>query len=472
MILRTVLVVLLLSTTCLIPALANPARLTTGRSATDDDLGIVSNNFDLLPPKKALKKEPEDVKIYDFDGTPLGNRAPLLLVHGLRGEFLPDFRWQKVSRELSRNKEVNSSYKIYCVRYATTRRLEGVIPKFRNAVHTLYNACNHKKITCIALSMGGNLVYESMLDQETNDRIAAVLTMGTPFHGSPLFCSDWLQYSLYKRLSLPLTRIDHSLALKVYFGRNKNLVADLGWDNFDGAVPMVGKFKSRLPFGPKGEVTEETTVNERLGELNNNGAEVKKKLLTYGTYLNNPYMEPKALRYIEKTFMYPLTLFWVKMPAHLGREHAVLNMLNHDIACVQVSKDWKDKHVTAFLYALNDGITPVSSALFLPESTLKSTAVIEEKDIKKLIGKTDVRLARVFKDADHLTYIDGFRPISASSKLVDELHPDEGEKEIFDWMIDDLLALHDSQERLAKDDSTKPAKEESEESADDREESK
>src|SRR5690606_1371198 len=103
---------------------------------------------------------------------------------------------------------------------------------------------------------------------------------------------NWLQYSLYKRLSLPLTRIDHSLALRLYFNRNKNLVADLGWDNLDEAVPFPGEFKSKLPFGPKGVLNEKTGVNKRLQKINVGHPEIKSKLITYATYLKNPYLEP------------------------------------------------------------------------------------------------------------------------------------------------------------------------------------
>lgn len=451
----SVLIAILASGTSFIPASAKPSRLTSSPTCKSDDLAFISSSFELVPPRKKLKKTPSQVKIFDYDGTPLGNRAPLLLVHGLRGEFYPTFRWQKVAMSLTASRSFNQKYKIYLARYSTLHRLDGVIGNFRNEIDKLYRASRHQKITLVALSMGGNLCYESLLDPKTNSKVAALVTMGTPFHGSPLFSSNWLQYSLYKRLSLPLTRIDHSLALRLYFNRNKNLVADLGWDNLDEAVPFPGEFKSKLPFGPKGVLNEKTGVNKRLQKINVGHPEIKSKLITYATYLKNPYLEPLPMRYIEKTLMYPITLFWVKFPAHLAREHAVLTMLNHDIACVDVTESWKKKAESPFHYALNDGITPVASALFLPPKVLQDIPLSSEKGLALLRNKTDVRIARVFKDADHLTYIDGYRPLSASQKIQDELHPDEGEKEIFDWIVSDLLSLTTGQNHVAEE--TEPA---------------
>ena len=299
--------------------------------------------------------------------------------------------------------------------------------------------------------MGGNVVYESMLDPSLERKIRVLMTMGTPFHGSPLFCEDWMQYSLYKRLSWPWTRIDHSLAIRLYFNRNRNLLEDLSWDDSDRGIPDVGKFRSSLPLGPRGDLTVADTLNERLKEININHRHLKKKLITYGGYLDNPYLDSKAIRFIESAAMYPVTLLWVKFPAHLAREHPVLRVLNRDIACVSVTKEWKSKEKSPFLYALNDGITPLASALFLPEEVLSQTALTVDADIEKIKDKTDVRLARVFKNIDHLTYIDGFRPLGSNAQLKDSLNPKDGGKTIFEWILSDILDTESSVPNLASD---------------------
>lgn len=434
--------------TCNMPAQANTSRLT--RSSHSTQFGFVTSGFSLPPGKKQLKKSPEQVEVYEFDSSPLDNRKPFLLVHGLRGEFWPSFRWEKVAQRFNSDTKFHQKYKIYLARYSTLKSFRSVIPDFRNAISRLYSASNNQPITIMALSMGGNLVYESMLDEETDSKVRSVITLGTPFHGSPLFSKDWLQYSLYKRLCMPITRVDHSLALRFYFDRNKHLLTDLCWDNADAAIPNVGPFKSKLLFGPKGNVTAEKTANTKLLKLNENNADVKRKFITYGGYIQNPYLESKSVRYLEKTMLYPVTFWWVKFPAHLAREHAVLNLLNHDIACVTVNDSWKSRiAANPFLYALNDGITPLSSALFLPESTLESVPLITTHSVAKLKNKIDVNFARVFRGADHLTYIDGARHLRTSTKLRDDLNPNQPERDIMSWMLGDILSLDN--QKLADD---------------------
>lgn len=448
-----------LSGTFYMPCRAEPSRLTTAHRTSSEDLAFVSKTFDHPPPKKALKKAPTDVQIYELNNSSLRDRSAFLLVHGLRGEHYPNFRWQKVVDQLTANKTFRSRYKIYFVRYSTKERLETSVPKFRTALHRLYTATNKRPITMMALSMGGNVAYESMLEPEIASTVRLLIALGTPFHGSPLFSEDWMQYSLYKKLAWPWTRVDHALALKLYFNRNRNLLADLSWDGQDNSVPTPGKFKSKLLFGPHGNL-DKATINERLAEINDNHQHLKKKLVTYSGYLHNPYLDnSKAARYIESAAMYPVTLVSMRVPAHLAREHPVLEMLNHDIASIYVNDNWRKKsQPSPFIYALNDGITPVSSALFLPKQVLADTPLANSSDIKNLRGKTDVRLARVFKNIDHLTYIDGFRPFRASEKIKDELNPDDGEKEIWQWLVDDILNTTDVAAHIAKDTDSKPDK--------------
>ncbi len=443
----------LMSFCAFMPVLAEDSRLTSKGAeinvlANDSKNSSLSNTTQTLsseyklPPlnSKFLKKEAKGVEFYQYDETPLGDRKPLLMVHGLRGEFMPYFRWQHVVGHITKDSGINSTYKVFLARYPTLTRVKTTVPAFRDQLVRLYDACGQKPITMVALSMGGNVAYEAMVVPEISDKVKVLLAMGTMFHGSPLFSSDWMQYSIYKRLSWPWTRIDHSLALKLYFDRNENLLQDFAWDDIDGAVPIwAGKFKSRLLLGPKGEISSANSINTRLKELNEKTKHVKNKVIAYGGYLLNPYLEPTALRYIENTVTYPYTFFTTKMPAHLAREHPALGLLNRDIAAVQINPDLKHSAKTPFFYALNDGITPISSALFLPEETMRSVYVVDEKNVAALIGKTDVRRARAFKNIDHLTFIDAKRPLGTSPKLRDELNPDAEEKHIFDWIRADLL---------------------------------
>lgn len=411
------------------------------------NVSFVKNEFPTLPLKKALKKKPTSAEVYQWDDKPLGDRSPFLFVHGLRGEYYPDFRWKKIIKKFTSNPEFDSKYKVYLLRHDSLATVK-TIPDFQSAIASLYNASQKRPITILALSIGGNLVYEGMHDKATDNAIRLAFTLGTPFRGSPIFCMDWLQYSVYKNLSFPWTRIDHSLAYKYYFRKNSGLVSDFGWDNSDASIPNVGYFHSSLPLGPKGDLTVKREANARLAELNSQPFD-KKKLITYSGYLLNPFMMPVIKRKIDTTVMAPYTLLSVKIPSHFGREHPVLKWLNRDMGTIIAAKDIQNKTGTPFVYQLNDGITPVSSAVFLPQEACASAALVHESELPKLKAATDVHLARVFRNIDHLTFIDGYRPLNASSQIRDEMEPEAGSKHIFDWMLSDLLQFDQSANKIA-----------------------
>jgi hypothetical protein len=418
--------------------LASDLLATKTTTSLAGKVGVAHQEFSKPPMGKALKKSVRSAHIYEFDETPLGNRQPFLLVHGLRGEFYRTFRWTKVATNFSNDPTFNKKYKIYLLRYSTLVPLADSVPQFREQINGLSEECDHRPITITALSIGGNLVYEGMLDKKTDSQVRLVMTLGTPFHGSPLFTRNWVQYSIYKNFAMPWTRVDHSLAFRFYFHHNPNLEKDLPWDNTDHAIPEVGRFYSWLPLGPSGTLTVENSENKYLAAINLNPVD-KKKFITYSGYLLNPYMRSEPMRIAETTLLAPYTVLAMKVPAHFAREHAVLKMLNCVIGSVVVAKPAVGKAKTPFLYQLNDGITPVNSAIFLSNNVLGKTTAANESSLAGLKKLTDVRQARVFRNIDHLTFIDGFRPSHSTSLLRDELDPEGGSKNIFNWMLSDIL---------------------------------
>jgi hypothetical protein len=53
----------------------------------------------------------------------------------------------------------------------------------------------------------------------------------------------------------------------------------------------------------------------------------------------------------------------------------------------------------------------------------------------------------VFRQIDHITFVDGYRPHGYSDELRDELAPELGSRTIFDWMLVDLM---DKESKLAR----------------------
>jgi hypothetical protein len=435
------------------PGLNSAASLGEVNSITSSSITPSTNQevtFPLVLRRGACRHRPNKTIIYQYDNKPLGDRRPFLLVHGLRGEYYYVFRWEKLIKRFKANADFARQYKIYLLRYDTVASVNDAIPQFRSAVNELYQATHKRPISVLALSIGGNLVFDAMHDKQTNDRIKLLMTLGTPFHGSPLFCSDWIQYGMYKNASTPFTRVDHSLAYRLYFHRNPTLLKDYRWDNCDDSIPNIGPFASALPFGPAGNLTVQNSLNDQLVSINSQGFD-RKKLVTYSGYILNPYLLPDAERFIEDAIMAPYTLATISVPAHLAREHPVLKMLNREIDTIVATPEAVKRARTPFVFDLNDGITPLSSALFLNPEICKSQGLSKESDIAKLRNLTDVRTARIFRNIDHLTFIDGFRPVPAIPSMRDELNPEAGSRDIFNWMLLDIAQSSDSTEQLARD---------------------
>ena len=133
--------------------------------------------------------------------------------------------------------------------------------------------------------------------------------------------------------------------------------------------------------------------------------------------------------------MWPYRFLTTTIPEHLAREHPVLRVLNRQIAAAII----KEPRDNSFIYALNDGITPLTSALFLPNNVLSSGVIAHHPHVLELKKHVDVGKARVFANIDHLSFIDNYRPFLYSHLLRDELAPEEGKKTVFAWIHDDLM---------------------------------
>jgi len=415
-------------------------RLRADCKPIQPDQSVSSTAFPLLP-ARANTVEPVQMTMYQFDNKPLNGREPLLLVHGLNAELWPGLRWTKTAKRLASSPEFSQKYKIYFVRYDSLTHLDKPVAQLQAKIAELYALNGQKPITILALSMGGNVVYQSMLKAETDKQVRLFMAMATPFHGSPLFSEDWMLYGNYKNYLSPLNRIDRSLGYKYYFSSRTNLLTDLPWDNCDLSVPDIGQFASLLPFGPRGNLTAARTVNPNLVSINQKDFD-KSKIIAYSGFLSNVYQLPHRNIVIANTLLLPYHFMTITVPAHLGREHAVLRMLNDQMSKLPTTETAAKNAHSKYVYSLNDGIAPVASALFLPNHYCNKMAIARESDLVQIKPFIDVGVARIFRNTDHLTFIDGYKPFLKPSAMRDELNPQMGDRDIFSWILFDLDCTH------------------------------
>lgn len=175
------------------------------------------------------------------DGDAIGNRTPLVLVHGLGGS---GEGWENFLQSYAGNPSWRAAFKPYTFRYASggaevladpaaPRTIQALGGALRDALQAQYGkpaAPPHfgfagRSIVVMAHSMGG-LVARSMMQEHTfadgrrgGERVLHLVTLGTPHHGSPMADVAFalgLQYSEEFR--------------DAYLG----FIAGLAWTNFDG----------------------------------------------------------------------------------------------------------------------------------------------------------------------------------------------------------------------------------------------
>jgi len=389
----------------------------------------------VLRPEQVFKDKPPRLEIFQQNDSALSDRKILLLIHGGGGEYQSMLRWDRALAFFDNDPQFKKTFKVFFLRYDTTDSLTDEIDQAKNLIPELAKATG-KPITILALSMGGNVVQGALADPRVDECVERAICMGTPFHGSPLFSSDWYQYSLLKHKFGPLTRMFDAIDYRLYFSRHKNYQSDLKWDNLDGGIPSIGAFKGITPLGPKGNLDPASDSSSVLRKINEGGVD-KAKIVAYAGYLlNAEVISMTKKRRLESYLLAPYRFFTIRMPAQLGREQPALKVLNTKIGKVKAADE---SGVSTRKFALNDGITPVASALFLPARVVRDYPILKEDDLPSLRPHLDIRLGRVFRNIDHVTFVDGSPPHRGSKFIKDELHPEDGTHTIFDWMLDELL---------------------------------
>lgn len=394
-------------------------------------------------PKRAIRSNATKGEIFQLDSVPLNGRKALFLIHGGGGEKRPSFRWTNLIRALKADSEFKRRFKVYFFRYNTDERLHITTPQLKEAILQLYARCGSRPITILCLSMGGNIAQRAMLDPQVDSAVELVLSLASPFHGSPLFSPGWFQYSLDRVWYMPWARPVHNLDYLLYFSRHKTLQDDLKWDNFDELIPDVGKFKSGLGLGPVGVLSPKEDANPQLAKINTASTVNKSKFITYAGYLVNIYLMSERRQLLERSILAPVNYVTVKLPVQLGREHPALRMLNMEMSNMVINRHNEadeDSPASPHTYVLNDGITPISSALYLPPEIIKKNPMLLEHELPAISQATDVRLSRAFRNMDHISFLDGKPPKRFGSKLlIDQVHPDQESRPVFQWIIRDLL---------------------------------
>lgn len=212
-----------------------------------------------------------------FDDSKLGNRTPLILVHGIGASASTRFNWERFLSYAQKQKPLMERYKIYLYHYDSTRSVPAISQNLQQTLKTFISEQDERSIKILAYSEGGLLTRNAMQDPYIDAHTDEVITLATPFHGSPLANPEWIRQQVKTESPFSLVRIGQRIAYSITGKLYPTFKEDFHWDNFDGALPPEQFKNTQSP-------------DYALAR--------KKKFVTYGSYFGldvNPSLVPEAL---------------------------------------------------------------------------------------------------------------------------------------------------------------------------------
>lgn len=439
-----------------------------------------------------------------YDRTPLGDRTPLILVHGIAAQNDHLFNWKHFLRFADGKKEFKRKYKIYLYYYDSSRSVADISESFRYTLKDFIQGLGGRPIKILAYSEGGLLTRNVMEDPYIYDHTLEVLAIATPFHGSPLANPEWVQQQVRTEPLFSVIRMTQRLAYKITGKLYPSFKEDFHWDNFDGAIPMKQYVRNNGPM-----MQQEYALAR------------KPNFITYGSYfgvdVDASYIKEKLELTVDpprerlmfsnlfkKNFLFSMVRNNIgKLPLASGHEIASASkskepprkadllektgdsndgggiplavppamamplvtegadgslefsgqptMLRASVSAppeptsiqsMMPRAELKQaKRPTVSMMMYNDGISPISSTLWLGRYTpnlIGASQPVEKlwDTLKSLKGNRNTRL---FAGIDHRNWMDG-ETRTGSDVVQDLLNPDQKPRTVFEWIIDDLMS--------------------------------
>jgi hypothetical protein len=372
----------------------------------------------VLPWQAAFAQPAELIPV---DHSELSERHPLILIHGISPSKDKQYDWELF---LKRTKEVpafDKRYKPYLFTYSPAELIHTNAQALRDRLAEYKKGHPQgKPFRFVAQSMGGIVLRDALNDPELWNQTDRVIALGTAFHGSPLTNAPWMRARLRESSLISQFRQLNRVSYWVFGRMFPNYKEDLCWDNFDGHMPeefarnhTCQALTSIHP--PEEEIQKYIVYAGFFGETQAEG-----ELL--GTFLGVP--NERASRKIKNPFSM----------------HLILRLIRPDLAYITLATD-SNAPLQRSLMWFNDGVSPITSQLWLGRYLNAAQRPIpqetEWQTIKTLQAYDNSRL---FEGLDHRDWLQGStRYRNPDGKLLDWLHPNEPPRDVFDWILSDLM---------------------------------
>lgn len=390
-------------------------------------------------------------QLVPYSNEPLADQTPLILLHGIGGEDDQKFaNWDRFLAYTDANPDFQKRFKVYLFRYDSQESVDRVAQVLRATLQMFIRSEHPKPFRVLAYSEGGLLYRQAMADPTVDRHTERLITIGTPHHGSPLASPTWMHAELQSGSRLSALRITERLSYWVAKKQYPTFENDFRWDNFDGAIPQADT--SPIP-----------AIRPNTPAL----PSFENRLITYGSYfdpndtLATPLREELDLQHTmpedQRQFRH------VFSPKHLAIALVGKHMARLPLAFAHRGKpvepnpakaqppteglllsatDFSTLTPPPSMMAYNDGISPISSTLWLgrfftPDlSKLPNPLAGLWQTLRQLKG---TGRARLFPALDHRDWMIG-EGRSGEKAVSDLLNPDDPPRTVFDWFLHDLMS--------------------------------
>jgi hypothetical protein len=376
-------------------------------------------------------------KVYGLqalDNTPLAERYPLLLIHGINPQAKIRYGWIGFTNHVQNKATFNDRYKTYLFVFSPADSVAENSRKLQQAVR-LFLETEHpaKPLRFAALSLGGMLVQNMMEDETIREHTDRIVAIGVPFHGTPLANPAWIRAQLKEAPFYSPMRMSNRLAYWLTGKKFPTFEQDFCWDNFDGSMP-----ESLIAKGPA--CSQHTTAGEEKYIVYAGFFGVKPEERAWLYQALNPSATPDERR---------------EQGGRLGK-HGLFPFVQSSIAGLPLSAQPSiaglplsaqpevRPETSAGFYPMtffNDGISPISSQLWLGRFVkgTPSNPVALFTEWQAVFEMSSTQKARLFEGLDHRDWLEGNTRVKDEGALLDLLHSDLSRRNIFDWLEYDLM---------------------------------
>lgn len=219
-------------------------------------LGLVPRDLGLVI--EPMDKNANPNRNFDFQEFLNGSKHVLILVHGIQpfGQKLEWYvitaeAWEEFTTFFYGDQELRATYELFSVEYVTSNPIKNNGQELAKVLNPFINSIRRanpsRKIVILAHSMGGLVAKSAMLEHGAVPD--AVITLGTPHHGSPLAN---IPSSLVKKgllscsVSLGQNCGELGFELLIRLFLETPGFQQLKWDGFDGKLKGTNDWLSKL----------------------------------------------------------------------------------------------------------------------------------------------------------------------------------------------------------------------------------